>query len=867
MDCPRCKAPKKLTANESIGVAKCWKCNAAWTENSGKHLGSWAINLARGLAEQCQNYLPQSDACLEWLTDKRGLPNDVKWLQAHYLGALPGNLETSSLISRAREHMEQDTDEALELATKDAVIKRIEKEHEEQLKRLDRFAEKLNPLQNPMWKDSVVYIYVDHQFQPISLNVRQYKLERKGDPQKHCQRVQPVLGKRGVFCPVPEPGVGWGHNFPTLIVEGEHNWLSLCKASDGWNADGRYALSGFAVGGKNGSDVPCIKKLAGRRPVVLYDNDKVDKKTGKVGGYALVKSITNRLSVYAATTPTKDADDWCKTSEVLPAQLRELVTNAEFVPQPPDAVADAIREIRNTPKTKEWEIVEQVSPLLWENLNERALAYNAGEGSKPAQGILMVECEKGRKLVEVSPKHPTWNQLMLDYGIESADKLANQLSANIWTRTLDCPRVKLNILSHYSRTSKKLYFDMGDGSVLVIHPDGTTSKQSNGDDGVVFLPHTVHPPENLKEVEGVGLGRTGGWFDKLISSTVQWDGETGMPEADQKLLLRVHVMQLFYDSLISMKLPPVFEGPGGAGKNTVTTRIGRFLEGASFAVQHMPKDEKTLNEKSSFRLYAGFDEYDSGSHEMESAFRSWCTTMFYETRKLYTNFEMAVAPLARGASLSTNYNPAKEAATGRRQLTFFVKERPVQDGYRSPAADLWPEFDRLAPELWAEVIADLRVITKGLAEIEPMNVSHSMSDFAVFMRRCARFERWEDDAVRILNDLNELQQQVLADKSFWANMIMTVVYAHPELVGELHTAKEWCNWMREVTNPADRDTQSRIVEGKFGLYCSRSGRATMERAVGMKIPDGKIHNAVQYLFTPPGHVIERVVESTVEATA
>lgn len=860
MDCPRCKALKKITANEAIGFAQCWKCGARWSEHAARHAGNWATNLIHGLAEQCIEYLPQSEPCLEWLVAKRGLPSDPKWLKAHYLGALPSNLETTSLIGSAKQHMEQDMEEALESATKEAVIKRIEKEFEDQKKRLDKFAEGLEKIKNPMWKDAVVYIYIDDNLQPISLNVRQYKLERKGDPDKHVFRVQPKLGKRGVFCPVPNAGAAWP-DMPTLIVEGEHNWLSLCRASDEWNQDGRFALAGFAVGGKAGSDTPAIKRLAGNRPVVIYDNDKVDKKTGKPGGYALVDAITNRISVYAATTPTKDADDWVKTGEVSPADIRELVKGAEFVPQPPAAVADEIREIRQTPKIKEWQIVEQVSDLLWNNIRERSLVFNAGEGSKAAQGILMVECEKGRKMVEVSPKHPTWNQFMLEYGIEAADRLCNALSQNIWTRTLDCPRVKLNILSHYNRTSKKLYFDMGEGSVLIIHPDGSTTTQSNGDYGVVFLPHTVRPPANLKNVDGVGLGRQGGWFGKLISSTVEWDGETGLPEADQKRLLRVHFFQLFFDSLISMKLPPVFEGPGGGGKNTITARIGRFLEGESFAVQHMPKDEKTLNEKSSFRLYAGFDEYDSQNHDMESAFRSWCTTMYYETRKLYTNFEKAVAPLARGASLSTNYNPAKEAATGRRQLTFFTKARPEVDGYRSPAADLWPEFDREAPELWTEIIADLRGIVKALAEVEPMPVSHSMSDFAVFMRRCARFEGWEDDAVRILTDLNELQQQVLADKSFWAGMVYRVLYAHPELLGKLHTSNEWCGWMREVIDPHDRDTMNRIQEGKFGIYCSKSGKATMERAVGLFISEHKKHNALQFSFNPPNFVAELTTDN------
>ena len=43
MDCPRCKGEKDITASESKGVAKCWKCGAAdyWTLR-GWHL--WDVS-------------------------------------------------------------------------------------------------------------------------------------------------------------------------------------------------------------------------------------------------------------------------------------------------------------------------------------------------------------------------------------------------------------------------------------------------------------------------------------------------------------------------------------------------------------------------------------------------------------------------------------------------------------------------------------------------------------------------------------------------------------------------------------------------------------------------------------------------------
>jgi hypothetical protein len=808
------------------------------------------LRSSRGvLAKQFREALAESEPSLGWLIGKRMLPDDIKWLLAHDLGAVPNSFESADLIRQAKSHLESDRDEAMESAPNDAVAAKIEKKYDEEAKRLETFARSLDKLHDPMWQNAVCYIYTDGRDQVVSVNVRQHMLEHPGSSKKIVFRVQPLLGKRGLFCPIPTPGAGWGDSSKILITEGEHNWLSLCRLSDEWSSDGRFALSGMAVGGKQGADLTAIKRFCdSERPVLLYDNDKVDPETKRPGGYALVEHVSRVTSMYAITTPTKDADDWVKSGDILPCHLRELIDKAKFIPQPCHAVAETIRDIRRDSKNKEWEVIEESAPILWRSIKERGLVYNAGTAAKSAQGIILWETETGRRVVDVSPKSPTWDSLMLEFGFEPSDPLCKHLASNIWARTRHCPQVKLSILSHYDMNSGVLYIDRGDGTMLGLRPDGTEKVFKNGDNSVVFLPHTVRLPE-IKPVAGVGLCRKGGLFEKLISGTVRWDSEAGLNEEDQKLLLRVHFFQLFFDTCISMKMCPVFEGPGGAGNNTVTARIGRFLEGNTFSVHHMPKDERTLNEKSANRLYAGFDEYDSSNHEMESAFRSWCTTMTYETRKLYTEFDKAIAVLARGASLSTNYNPIKESATGRRQLTFFVATRDKASGYRSPAMDIWQEFDRKSDDLWSEVIADLMVIVNGLAEVPVLATSHSMADYAVFMKRCAVHEGWGEDCDRILQELDVLQQGVIADKSFWVEMVLRVLTRHPELVGTPHTATEWCDWMREATNILDRDTMSRINERKFGIYCTKSGATTMGLGAGMQLC-GKRNNAQLYSFRP-----------------
>src|SRR5262245_45325031 len=113
MDCPRCKGKKKITASESKGVAKCWKCGATWTENGAGRQSTWANNLIRTLAERCQAHLENSIPAFTWLVENRGLPKDIDWLRAHNLGAVPKDINAAGLSTEALEDLKAERQAAL----------------------------------------------------------------------------------------------------------------------------------------------------------------------------------------------------------------------------------------------------------------------------------------------------------------------------------------------------------------------------------------------------------------------------------------------------------------------------------------------------------------------------------------------------------------------------------------------------------------------------------------------------------------------------------------------------------------------------------------------------------------------------------
>jgi len=435
------------------------------------------------------------------------------------------------------------------------------------------------------------------------------------------------------------------------------------------------------VGGKNSADLItlCQTLDPGERPVVFYDNDKVDPDTGKPGGYALVEAIRQKTPCYAATTPAKDMDEWIVKTNPSSAQFVALVDASTYIIRPYEAVQKDLDRSMAKPTRK---AIHRAVEIVWEDLQTRGPVYNAGGG-----GLLLIEGERQNELVEVREGHPSWLRLVRRYGIEPYEKFCGDLGKAIGVRATegDIPKKELHILSHYDKDKKCLYVDELD-RVLRLNPDGTVTELRNGDDDVIFTPAGDERHADLELPVGRLALREGGPLDQHILSAVRWDSVKGVPVRTAKQLYKTHVLSIFFPELVRTKVVPVFEGPAGAGKNAICERTGMLFEGEKFNINPMPDKKEELDELTVDRIYGAFDEYDPTNKAMETAFRSWCTRREAERRELYTTFGRAKRPTARGLAISTNQNPTRALATGQRQLMFTVLPRqdtPDERQYQS----------------------------------------------------------------------------------------------------------------------------------------------------------------------------------------
>jgi hypothetical protein len=606
-------------------------------------------------------------------------------------------------------------------------------------------------------------------------------------------------------------------------VEGEFNWLSLQAQSESWqepatrqthptgfdwmnelDAAPRFALAGMAIGSKEGADLQTVRGVLNHEtPLVLYDNDEMDDATGIARGYTLVDAINLATSIWVNTTPCKDTDDWVKQYKPKPSDLLSLAEEAVYKARPYSALADDIAKAAKVS-------VKAVSECLWEDLLTRCTIYNAG-----GEGTLVTREPVDNEVFLVRPDSPTWSDLMLRCGLETSDKLCGALGVNITTRvqTSDAA-IKIDhlpVLSHYNKDTRTMYVDELD-RVLRINPNGEVDVIRNGDDGVIFAPAGDKRHADLEMKPG-SLKVYDGYFKKHILDCVIWEENKGIDKATAMQLYKTHVLSIFFDTLMHDKAVPIFEGPAGGGKNTLTQMTGMLFEGAGFGISAMPVSGKELDELTVDKIYAGFDEYDSTDPAIEKAFRSWCTRQWAERRELYTTFGKARRALARGMGLSTNFNPTLNAATGSRQLMFQVSPRQTTYGdkaYLGQGTVLIPGFMKVRDLIWSELIADLCRVVEAYGETKDWSkvvTGFRMADFAQLMLICAESEGWVDEADDMLRQMSDTQTHQMGERNLFIRLLTEYLLERPEMEGQYHTMSEWTAILSDRILQTDRQAK------------------------------------------------------------
>lgn len=866
MTCPSC-GEQKLTASEKRNVATCWSCGQRWWPGKGQKNAavSWGTVIVRPLAKLCLGHLAESHRTVEWLSGTRRLGVSAAWLRHHGVGAHPGPLDLTQVIAEAKCNLREDRQRALAAAADEKKARGVTAMFEEEAKRLDAFVkDKLQPLfRDSAWKGSAVFVYEDSNGDPISLNVRNFAEER--DKRKVCYRLQPVEGRRGVFFPLMDSASYWDESdVNAVIFEGEVNWLQFMAQWGRWSeARGgqSFALAGMAVSGKNGADAHTIAKLMdGYPPTVVYDRDALDSDTGKRGGYALVEAVNWKTACYAVTTRTKDMDDYIKEWNPSPEEVKKLLSSAEYLSRPFEAVKEDIDQATKNGNSRFVE--REVTQIVMNDMDQRGDFYNVNYG-------VFVERMKGRNnIVEIRHGHRTWSSFVSQYGIEPGEKLANVLGKNIGIRTEDPEFARRNrIRTLFQMAFNNLYISEYGGTVIKITADGGISRILNGDESILFrqqhvwkrewdrqflemTPFSVDVAKASQSKAGMRLVE-GSLLDRYILDTVRYTNK-GIKPSTAKQLLQAYILGIFFRDQFKTKVFPTFDGPAGAGKNSIGYFLGLLLVGERFHVNPMPEDARSLAEQMIGVPYAAFDEWDSSNQEVERKLKSLSTSPWEKRRELYTTCDQVTLECEAEVMLSTNSNPARKAATSQRLLLFDVASR--QDGKREKAfkslgMELGPAFIEHRDEIWTELVGMLANVMRTFYLMEIQATHFRMADFGCFFQSVAEHEGWGKEADEMLSEMQDRQISLALDKSLVANLLQEMFRKAPLTQGQFHTARNWAGLLGQYIAENDKDAKAKLTPSYLGHVLSVNADIFKE-GFRMQVQEDK-HNGNRYAFWLP----------------
>jgi hypothetical protein len=849
MRCPKC-SEDKMTASTKKDIAKCWHCGLTLVPNRKNvdYCLAWHHVVMNRIAEACKNGLTSSSKAYKWLTETRKLPADLEWLRSNSLGVWVETLPLKSLETKAREQLDETTKRALASVEVDDDKARglLNDEHDRQKKCVDGlFKDTLPKMLEGGLAGWVTYVYENYKGDCTSIHIRKPSAE-----EKMFSTLQPNLGERGLFNPRNYQGRHWEKlGLMPLVVEGEHNWLSLLarKAEWGTVAD-EWAIAGCAMGGKAGIDArEYMKTFPDEYPWVLYDNDaKGDD--GMAGGFDMVKSINDFTPLFHSTTwLAKDLDELVWSNGINSPRLSEkellkMWDRAEYSPRPYAVVGKQVNKALGGKPGRTH--IANSSTLLWEDIQMRGDVYKVATSENDSFAALVLwdvnpPLKTVNRVVQVHSEHSSWLSLMRQYGVGASDSSAEKLRKEVaqLVRDSDAPTKDIYVFSHYDRDTKCLYVDEKD-RVLKLCPDGSVRVLQNGDDGILF----TQAGDARKADLALGLGslriKPNSLLDKYILSSVNWDDTGELKPVSAKHLYKHHIISMSFDSLLQAKVCPVFMGVQGGGKNTITNLTGMLFQGKDFCISPFPKSAADLDTLTVDKIYVGFDEYDASKETEETAFRSWCTRMFSSRRQLFCTWDISKRPLARGMGLSCNDNPVRDVASGRRQLMFNIlgRQTETEEAYASLGGKLIPEFLSHRNEIWSEIVADLRAMVVHLAndDISQKYTNFRMSDFATLFLVGADCEGWGSEAREMLNQMIDLQVSQVASKHTIVDCMKVYLSKNFEARGTYKTLKEWGDALRQEFD-GDNSMVQKLTQSSFIKLFAGANKDIMVQEFGMKV--------------------------------
>lgn len=510
--------------------------------------------------------------------------------------------------------------------------------------------------------------------------------------------------KRWAFTDGGKPSLimaGLDHADPVILAEGE------------WDAMRAYE-SGFAVATGTGAGIfkhEWSAQLSGREVAIVYDVDEAGQ-AGAIKALHILGEHPSRKWLVQLPLSGNDQSDGKDLSDYLALhsadEFRGLIDQqptedaglAGLTPEKSVVAAqiDAVLSMEGPARIKRREAAKLVvSDLQLSGDLVRAQAGRLFWFDREHQRLYDLDAFPFRALFlkryDINPTEPEFAHVF------EAVKTAARAHGRQVTVCRFC---------YYDRNRNRLYVHGGPDRVLRL--DGIRiARVDNGTDGVLF--EDVECP--TVPLEALDLQTTGDPIAECILDRVNFIRGAGvvLSHDQQKLVLRVWILSVFFPELLPAKCLLLLYGEKGSGKTTTLRVILKLLLGPTANVTPLINKEDGFNAAVTSEYLLVLDNVDSHSRWIEDRLATVATGQTIRLRKLYTTNEMLSFP-TRCCIALTARTPRfrRDDVVDRLQILRVARLESF-----SKESDWYAEIEEHRAGLWAQILHELNKVVASLA--------------------------------------------------------------------------------------------------------------------------------------------------------
>jgi hypothetical protein len=281
--------------------------------------------------------------------------------------------------------------------------------------------------------------------------------------------------------------------------------------------------------------------------------------------------------------------------------------------------------------------------------------------------------------------------------------------------------------TYYDRERRRVYVYDFEGGVYRI-TENTVEHVDNGADDILFAHDPRWTPLRLTEIGG-----TFDWRSWLLNGLEFSEGT--LSDQDQRCLVGVWVLTLFFPQLFPTRIILAILGEKGSGKSSLLRRLGKVLLGPQFNVALLTHKPDDFDAAVTTEPFVVADNADTAPGWFPDKLAVLATGGTLKRRLLYTTNKLGEFPVMANLAVTTRTPNFKREDIAERLLPLNVQRL---DGF-VPESQLLDEAERSRPQLVSAILGDVqRALREIVAEAGTTRPTQfRMADFADFAVKVA----------------------------------------------------------------------------------------------------------------------------------